>query len=121
MTNQDEQRKRDEEAAEQFADGLHNYEVEPSIWREAYSSFIAGRKSCRDTEVKELRELCDKMSLNSLKIEIERDEFREQLRVAVECFKMILDCSPCCDCGKCKAQATFALQKIEAMKGGGDE
>lgn len=120
----DDQRKRDEEAAEKYAlaqqpgfdpsiySESHEFKAKLRVYFELKWAYYAALKRCRDTEVKELRELCDKMSLNSLKIEIERDEFREQLRVAVLALE---DYSHRVASG---ATARVALQKIEAMKGG---
>ena len=110
----DEQRKKDEEAAKAAIFEGHCCLTGdcPHMVQEECLEYVfkQGLTHCRDTEVKELRVLCDKMSLNSLKIEIERDEFREQLRVAVEALEKH-ECHPTVNCYICAA-----LEKIKAIK-----
>jgi len=136
----DSQRRRDEEAANKI---VHQVEfVEERSWDEyVYYGALLGIAHCRETEVKKWKEKYQVANGPFLaKIEYleklaereinKAEKLREQLRVAVDALekaKTALEDAACSGAlsGKYKSHAVSAideaLQKIEAMKGGGDE
>lgn len=113
----DDQRKRDYEAAEGFND------YKSDVARGAFGDgFICGLRHCRETEVKELQEKLDLLKNCAQQYGESVEIIEEQLRVAVEGLKENSDFHHCglgCKPG-CKWHSCIALQKIEAMKGGGN-